>query len=191
MNLPPIILASSSPRRRQLLRQIGVECEVIVPEIDESAHPGESPVDLVIRLSIAKARSVADRLGPRLVLGSDTVVVLDGAVLGKPADAAEARAMLRRLSGHTHTVYTGFALINSATNQAISDCETADVTFRHLEADEIDGYVASGSPLDKAGAYGIQDDYGAVFIEKICGDYYSVVGLPLTQVYLALRQMRQ
>ena len=189
MKLPNIILASSSPRRRQLLRQIGVDHEVIVPNADESALPGEAPSELVQRLSRLKARSVASERSHGIVLGSDTIVVLDGAVLNKPADPLEAFTMLRRLSGHTHTVYTGYSVIDIEHDRDITSYETADVTFRQLDDDEIRAYIDTGSPLDKAGAYGIQDDYGAVFIEKICGDYYSVVGLPITRVYLALREL--
>jgi septum formation protein len=191
MKLPRVILASSSPRRRELLRQIGVECEVIAPHIDETPRAGESPAALVKRLSLAKANAVAVKVRRGVVLGADTVVVLDGAMLGKPANAAEARAMLRRLSGRAHAVYSGFAVVDVENGRALKGYETAKVTFRRLAGDEIVAYVASGSPLDKAGAYGIQADLGAVFIEKISGDYYSVVGLPLMRVYLALREMTQ
>jgi septum formation protein len=189
VKLPEIILASSSPRRRQLLRQIGIEHIVVVPDVDETPIPGEAPADLVRRLSQRKVRSVAEGRTHGIVLGSDTIVVLDGAVLNKPVDPQEAFSMLRRLSGHTHTVYTGYSLVDIDNDREITSFETADVTFRQLEDDEIEAYIATGSPLDKAGAYGIQDDYGAVFIEKICGDYYSVVGLPITRVYLALREL--
>jgi septum formation protein len=189
LKLPRITLASSSPRRRQLLRQIGVEHDVIPPDTDESILPGEEPVALVRRLSLVKAQSVASTLSDGLVLGSDTIVVLEGEILNKPLDTAEAFAMLRRLSGRTHTVYTGYAVVDAASGRHINSYETADVTFRELDDEEIIDYIATGSPLDKAGAYGIQDDYGAVFIERICGDYYSVVGLPIARVYQALREM--
>jgi septum formation protein len=191
INLPKIILASSSPRRRQLLGQIGVEHEVVSPQVDETPGPDEAPVDLVRRLALMKAHSVAQLRTGEIVLGSDTIVVLDDRVLNKPEDANEAIAMLESLSGRTHTVYTGFALIDGNNGRIINSYETAEVTFRKLERDEIEAYVATGSPLDKAGAYGIQDDYGAVFIEKIDGDYYSVVGLPIARVYLALRELAE
>lgn len=187
--LPRIILASSSPRRQELLRKIGVEFEVVTPQVDESALSGEKPADLVQRLSLAKAQSAVKARGRGIVLGADTVVVLGGVMLGKPADAAEARTMLRRLSGRTHTVYSAFALVHAETGQTIRSCETAEVTFRHLEDHEIAAYVATGSTLDKAGAYGIQDEHASTFIEKISGDADTVAGLPLARVQQALEQM--
>ena len=182
-------MASASPRRQELLRQIGVEFEVVAPHVDESPLLGEKPADLVKRLALAKAQSVATKQGRGIVLGVDTVVVLDGAMLGKPANAAEACAMLRRLSGRTHTVYTGFALINAGSGKMINSCETADVTFKQLRDEEIAAYVATGSPLDKAGAYGIQNDLSAAFIKKISGDINTVIGLPIESILKALQQM--
>jgi septum formation protein len=187
--LPHVTLASTSPRRQQLLRQIGVPFTVVPPVADETPYPGEDPETLVRRLALEKARSVASMIEGGVVLGSDTVVVLDGDILGKPADQAEAFAMLRRLSGRTHHVHTGYALIDVGAGRTVNDVVRTEVTFRPLEDEEIRSYIATGSPMDKAGSYGIQDDYGAVFIEKITGDYYTVVGLPLTTVYLALREM--
>lgn len=185
--LPPVILASSSPRRRQLLAQIGVQFRVISPDADETPLPDESPQQMVQRLSQLKARAVASQQDHGLVLGSDTTVVLNNVVLGKPTDPSDAHRMLRRLSGNTHTVFTGWAIVDAASGKERIGCGKADVTFRTLDDDEIAAYVATGSPLDKAGSYGIQDDLGAVFIEQIDGDYYTVVGLPLVQVYCALR----
>lgn len=183
--LPFVVLASSSPRRQQLLRQIGVEFIVVKPDVPEETLPGETPESMVERLALDKALAAGHGTG--VVLGADTVVVLDGVILGKPADPAEARAMLARLSGRTHTVFTGFALVGA--DRRVVGHERTDVTFRPLEAAEIERYVATGAPLDKAGSYGIQDDFGAVFVERINGDYYTVVGLPLTRVYTALRAM--
>jgi septum formation protein len=188
--LPFVVLASSSPRRQQLVRQMGAEYAVIVPDIDESLRPDETPADHVERLALEKALGVSPGRADGVVLGSDTVVVLDGHILGKPKDHDEARGMLRRLSGRTHTVYTGYALVDIATGRRIVSHEQTAVTFRTLDDDEIDHYVAGGSPLDKAGSYGIQDDFGAVFIERIDGDYYTVMGLPLCRVYVALRDYR-
>ncbi|MDB5036277.1 MAG: Septum formation protein Maf [Chlorobi bacterium] len=185
--LPFVILASSSPRRQQLMRQMGAEFIVIRPDADETTLEGESPEALVERLSLEKALAITHDRDAGVILGSDTVVVLDGDILGKPASAEDARRMLRQLSGKTHTVFTGFALVDIASGVNHMDHERTDVTFRKLEEEEIVRYVATGSPLDKAGAYGIQDDFGAVFIERIVGDYYTVVGLPLTKVYMALR----
>ncbi len=187
--LPPIVLASGSPRRQQLLRQIGAEFVVIVPDIEETHQAGESPGDFVRRLALEKARSVDPGRSDGVVLGSDTVVVLDGAILGKPTDPEDARRMLGQLSGNTHVVFTGYALIDITSGAEVVGHEETSVTFRSLAPEEIDRYVATGRPLDKAGSYGIQDDFGAVFIERIEGDYYTVVGLPLTRVYLELRRM--
>ena len=189
--LPFIILASSSPRRQQLLRQIGARFVTISPDIDESARNGEMPADIVERLSLEKARAVTPGVDEGVVLGSDTIVTLDTEVLGKPSDPAEARSMLGRLSGRTHVVFTGFALMDIASGREMVGHERTAVTFRRLEPEEIERYVAGGSPLDKAGAYGIQDDFGAVFVERIEGDYYTVVGLPLSRVYVALRALAQ
>jgi septum formation protein len=188
--LPFVVLASSSPRRQQLVRQMGAEYAVVVPDIDETLRPDETPADHVERLALEKALGVSPGRADGVVLGSDTVVVLDGHILGKPKDHDEARGMLRRLSGRTHTVYTGYALVDIATGRRIVSHEQTAVTFRTLDDDEIDHYVAGGSPLDKAGSYGIQDDFGAVFIERIDGDYYTVMGLPLCRVYVALRDYR-
>jgi len=170
---------------------MGADFMVVPPEADETVAEGESPADLVRRLSLEKARSIPTTYAPGVVLGSDTVVVLDGQVLGKPADADQAHAMLRALSGRTHIVFTGYALVDLDTDRIeVGHVETT-VTFRELDDEEIDHYVASGSPMDKAGSYGIQDDFGAVFIERIDGDYYTVVGLPLCRVYQALRRFER
>jgi septum formation protein len=187
--LPFVVLASSSPRRQQLLLQMGADFVVAVPDIDETLLPGEEPAAHVERLALEKARAVAHGRGAGVILGSDTIVVLDGRVLGKPADPDEARAMLAMLSGHTHTVFTGFALIDIASGRTIVEHVRTQVTFRRLDDAEIAHYVAGGAPRDKAGAYGIQDDFGAVFIERIEGDYYTVVGLPVCRVFVALREL--
>jgi len=189
--LPFVILASSSPRRQQLMRQMGAEFTVVRPDVEEMVLPGEAPDALVERLSLAKALAIHPGHDQGVVLGSDTVVVLDGEILGKPADAEDAAGMLRSLSGRTHTVFTGFALVDLATGHRHVDHERTEVTFRTLDDEEIARYVASGSPLDKAGSYGIQDDFGAVFIERIMGDYYTVVGLPMAKVYVALRGLKE
>ena len=182
-----LILASSSPRRSQLLSQIGLQFTVEPPDIEEIRREGETPIDFVQRLAEEKAGEIAARHSSGLVLGSDTVVVLNEEILGKPESTEEAFAMLSQLSGNTHTVYTGFSIIDAETDRTVTDYGQAKVTFRRLEEEEIRAYIATGSPMDKAGSYGIQDDLGAVFIERIDGDYYTVVGLPLMKVYLALR----
>lgn len=183
----PFILASRSPRRRKLLAQLGLDFEVHPSDLDEQATLYQPPDELVEHLALAKARLVAPCFPEALTLGADTIVVIDGTVLNKPADAAEARAMLRRLSGRTHTVYTGLALLHPVSKREVTASEATRVSFAPLSDEEIEAYIATGSPLDKAGAYGIQDDYGAVFIRRIEGDYYNVVGLPLHRLYRLLR----
>lgn len=162
---------------------------MVVPDLDEKSFTDPDPARLVERLALAKAVAVAGSRPDSIVIGSDTIVVLEGQVLNKPADPDDAFRMLRSLSGRTHTVYTGYALVHTGSGRIINEHRTATVTFRVLADDEIRDYIATGSPLDKAGSYGIQDDHGAVFIDSICGDYYSVVGLPLMSVYLALREL--
>lgn len=183
----PLILASRSPRRRQLLERIGVGFTVHISPTEEVLPEGLPPEAIVRQLAWEKAEPVAAHHPQALTLGADTVVVLDGAVLGKPADAAEAHAMLRRLAGRTHTVYTGLALLHPATGRTLTTFEATDVTFGPMTDAEIAGYIASGAPMDKAGAYGIQDDRGALFIQRIDGDYYNVVGLPLHRLYQTLK----
>lgn len=175
-----LILASASPRRRALLEQIGVAFDVDVSDVEEGDDPRANAVE--------KARAVAARHRGEdaVVLGADTEVVLDGAVLGKPADGAHAREMLSRLSGRTHSVVSAYALVDCVTGDELVRAVETDVTFRPLTDDDIDAYVATDEPLDKAGAYGIQGR-GAVLVERIDGDYFTVVGLPLADLAVALR----
>ncbi len=182
----PIILASRSPRRIHLLRQIGLSFTVQESGVDEHIDDGVGPEEAVRKLSFEKASHVAGRLRTGIVIGADTIVVLDGEILGKPASKEEAITMLSRLGGRTHTVFTGFALVDVESKKSLVDYERTDVTFRRLGKEEIENYVQSGSPMDKAGAYGIQDDYGAVFVEKISGCFYTVVGFPLSKFYTSL-----
>ena len=183
----PLVLASASPRRRHLLGQLGLEFDVQPSDVDETVPQGIEPSALVQHLAMEKAVTVARQHPGRLVLGADTIVVLDGNVLGKPTDETDARAMLGRLSGRRHTVFTGLALVHLDSTRRVAAHEQTDVYVDDLSDDEIARYVATGSPMDKAGAYGIQDDYGAVFIHRIEGDYYNVVGLPLHRLYRMLR----
>ena len=184
----PLILASQSPRRRRLLTQLGLQFEVIPSAIDEHLPPNLSHGDATAHVALDKAAAVAADHPDALTLGADTVVVLDDDVLGKPADAAQARRMLLRLSGRTHEVFTGFALVHPSTGRHVQAHERTAVSFADLSDEEIDAYVETGSPLDKAGAYGIQDDLGALFVARIDGDYNNVVGLPLHRLYRVLRQ---
>ena len=225
-----LILGSQSPRRRELLGRMGLEFSVLTAEIDETKYETEDPEASVRRICEAKAHAVAQRLmrensqfsilNSQLVIAADTIVVLDGKIMGKPHDAAEARAMLRALSGREHIVYTAFTLLpvgmqnegsgikdqGSGTEQDAPEqfsipnsqfsigsaapythCEKTYVKFRDLTPDEIAAYVATGEPMDKAGAYGIQN-LGAMLVESIRGDYFTVMGLPVCQLALALKR---
>ncbi len=182
-----LILASRSPRRRRLLKQIGLEFEVRESGVDEFVPEGASPEEYVTLLSKRKAEAVGASERDAIVIGADTIVVLDGKFLNKPRDETDAETMLSALSGRTHCVYTGFTLLDRPSSISSSGVEMTEVTFRNLEAEEIRSYVASGSPMDKAGAYGIQDDFGAVFVRSINGCYYNVVGFPLARFYSSLR----
>ncbi len=175
----PFVLASASPRRRELLPLLGHDFTVHPAQVDETPPHGIEPSALVLHLAMEKAAAVSHEHPDALVLGSDTIVVLDGEILGKPTDAKAARAMLRRLSGQRHTVLTGIALVHSASGRREAEHEAVDVYFGDLTDDAIAAYVSGGSPMDKAGAYGIQDDRGALFVRRIEGDYYAVVGLPV------------
>ncbi len=179
----PLFLASKSPRRKKLLHQLNLKFKVISVEIDESRKGKETPVKMVKRLAEEKLSASMKNVAEGIIITADTIVVLNGKILGKPLSRAEAKKMLKTLSGKTHTVYTGFAVCNTKTGKTITDYEKTLVTFRKLGSTEIEKYIKSGSPMDKAGAYGIQDDFGAVFIKKINGDYYNVVGLPISKLY--------
>ncbi len=187
MKLPHIYLASRSPRRRQMLEMVGIQFTLIDIEVDEDNHFADNPREYVITLSGKKAEEAAKRISKGIVATADTIVYLDGKVMNKPADEEDARRMLGLLSGRTHQVYTGFTLLSVPDGKIVQDCGMTDVTFRQLDREEIDEYVRSGAPMDKAGAYGIQDDLSALFVERINGDFYNVVGLPLPRFYLALR----
>ena len=176
-----IILASQSPRRKELLERMGIkDFETISPNVDESAFHGLPPEELVRRLSAEKAAAVAGKVGEdAIVIAADTVVALEGAVLGKPADELDAFKMLSALSGVRHQVYTGVTVCRGGEKQTAH--EVTDVTFRELSEREIEDYISTGEPMDKAGAYGIQG-YGALLIQGISGDYYNVMGLPVCRL---------
>ena len=176
-----IILASGSPRRKQLLAQMGIETfRVISSDADETVEPGLSPARIVEILSARKAEAVADHAKHGgLVIAADTIVALDGAVLGKPNDGLEAFRMLSALSGRRHQVYTGVTLLRDGERR--TEHEVTTVTFRELTQDDITRYIATGEPMDKAGAYGIQG-YGALLVERIEGDYFNVMGLPVCRL---------
>jgi septum formation protein len=187
MSLPSLVLASASPRRAELLRAAGVRFDVMPADVDETQRAGEDAETYVQRLAADKAARVAALVPGRAVLGADTAVVLDGEVLGKPRDARDAVDMLSRLSGRSHQVLTGVCLIDRE-GHAETAVSTTLVEFRRLSEAEIDGYVASGEPMDKAGAYGIQAGARA-FITRFDGDYHTVVGLPVALI-LAMCERR-
>ena len=176
-----IILASQSPRRKELLSQMGLRgFKITSPEVDETVEEHMPPAQVVEELSRRKALAVAGHADPDdLIIAADTVVALEGAVLGKPADQRDAFAMLSALSGNRHYVYTGLTVIQG--DQVVTQHECTTVTFRELEPEEISHYIATGEPMDKAGAYGIQG-YGALLVEGIQGDYYNVMGLPVCRL---------
>ena len=181
-----LILASGSPRRRQLLEQIGLTFAVRSSDVDESVSPGLTPAQVVESLSARKGEAVAAEAAPGdLVHSADTVVALDGAILGKPRDRAEAEAMLTALSGRTHQVYTGVTLLQDG--RRLTEHEVTAVTFRPLSPEEIAAYVSTGEPMDKAGAYGIQG-LGALLVGRLEGDYFNVMGLPLCRLGEMLAQ---
>jgi septum formation protein len=183
---PRVVLASSSPRRRELLTLIGISHEVAPADIDESYLPGELPAAHAERLAREKAAVVAVRAPDAVTIGADTIVVVDGDVLGKPQDAAHAAEMLRRLSGRSHRVITAVAAVwRGATASAV---EEVVVTFRPLSEGEIATYIATGEPMDKAGAYGIQG-YGATIVERVDGDYFAVMGLALNRLVRLLERL--
>ncbi len=180
INLPKIVLASASPRRAQILDAVGWPFVKHTADVDESERLGESPADYVVRLACEKAEKVAAEFPGETVLGADTTVVLDGRIIGKPVDEAEAELMLRSLSGNWHEVLTGIAV--AAGGHTRVDMERTRVKFAALDASEIAYLVQEGDPLDKAGAYAVQAQ-AALFIEGIEGDYWNVVGLPVSLVY--------
>ena len=187
-----LILASSSPRRAEILRHAGFTFDVYRTHTDETPRPHESARAHVRRIALAKAhlaaRREARRNRPAVVIGADTVVVVHGEIFGKPADVKEARRMLRLLSGRTHRVLTGVCIVRVPDGREIEDVETTRVRFLKLTNQEIDDYIATGEPFDKAGGYGIQG-IGGRFIASIEGCYFNVMGLPLSRVWSMLREV--
>ena len=185
---PPLVLASSSPRRRRILAGLDLEFGIEHPGVEENALDGETPEEHVTRLALAKASAVACRHDSGTVLGADTIVLLDGALLGKPADAADARRMLRTTRGRWHEVLTGVGLVRCSDGASVSGFERTRVLMRGLSDSEVDEYVASGEPLDKAGSYGIQE-CGAAVVDRVDGCFYNVVGLPVARLCRMLEEL--
>ncbi len=183
-----IVLASASPRRMELLDSAGIRFDVEVSDVCEDVLPGEAPRDHVMRLARDKALEVAGRTEGRFFIGADTIVACGDEIMGKPRDAADAERMLRKLSGIPHSVITGFAVYDKARNGLICDAVETRVYFKHLRDEEIAAYIATGCPMDKAGAYAIQGG-AAHMVERIDGSYTNVVGLPLCEVVEALRRI--
>lgn len=183
-----LVLASASPRRKELLEVLGLRDFAIIPARgEEIAEPGLTPEETVCTLSLQKAREVAAGLEPdALVIAADTVVALDGKILGKPADEEDAFSMLSLLSGRTHEVFTGLTLMRGGREETIF--ERTEVRFRSLSPEEIRAYIATGEPMDKAGAYGAQGR-ASIFVEGVCGDFFNVVGLPLCRLSKMLEKM--
>ncbi len=182
-----VILASRSPRRKELLGKLNIPFSVRVADIDETMDPRLSPREAVAQVSARKAEAVP--CAPdELVIAADTIVVCDGSILGKPADAVQAKRMLSLLSGRTHEVMTGMTLLLG--DRRLCHTEVTQVHFRQLSQKDMDDYIATGEPMDKAGAYGIQGG-AAVFVDHICGDYFNVVGLPVCRLQQLLRQIME
>ena len=187
LNGTKVILASGSPRRKSLFELMGFEFEVITSDVDEKEEEYIYPEVKVLELSYKKAAKVAENVKEGIVVGADTIVVLDDNVLEKPEDNQQAKKMLRTLSGRTHTVYTGFSILQKPEGRCVSEYSKTEVSFRDLKDDEIDAYIATKSPFDKAGGYGIQD-FGALFVNKVDGCFYNVMGFPVTKFYSTMRQ---
>ena len=182
------ILASASPRRRELFSLICPEFDVVVSDADESSVSAGSPEELCMKLAALKCRSVAAAYPDRVVIGADTIVCVDGEALGKPADRGDAVRMLEMLSGRSHHVLTGLCICVNGEPVCSDHCDT-EVVFKELSASEIEDYVASGDPFDKAGSYGIQGDFG-IHVKGINGDYNNVVGLPIARIYQELKGLK-
>ncbi len=185
----PIYLASKSPRRKKLLKVLNYNIKTFNVELTEEIFDGEHPIKTVKRLALEKMKLAEVKVKNGIIITADTIVVCDKEIIGKPRNKKDAENILSKLSGRTHYVYTGFAINNVTENKLIVDYEKTSVTFRKLSQSEIKEYVAGGSPMDKAGAYGIQDDFGSVFVKKINGCYYNVMGLPLSKVYLSIMEI--
>ena len=179
-----IVLASASPRRRELFSWLGLKFKVIVPVVDETIHPGEPPVEFCARVSRDKDLSVSPQMPAALVISADTIVISGGRILGKPVDEAQAREHLRLLKDTGHEVYTGYAIIRG--EQRVSRVIRTLVHFRDMSPDEIDWYISTKEPMDKAGSYGLQG-IGSLFISTIEGSYTNVIGLPLSDLYHDLK----
>jgi len=183
-----IVLASKSFRRKELFKQVGIEFDIRESDFEEDMTLKKKPVELAKFLALEKAKDVAKHYEDAIVIGADTFVVSGRELIGKPKDEEDAERILKKLSGKWHKIVTGFAIIDTKNNIVVNDFGEAKVKFRKLGIEEIRNYIATGEPMDKAGAYGLQNK-AAVFAEKISGDFYSIVGLPLCKICEALQKM--
>jgi len=182
-----IILASASPRRKEILNNLGMSFEVICSDAEEKVDAELPPHIIVQELAMLKGTDVASKTHDAIVISADTIVYFDKRILGKPTDEISAKKMLEMLSGKVHEVYTGVCVTDSVSGKSISDYEVTKVKFKNLTQEEIDRYIKTGEPMDKAGSYGIQGK-GSLFVEKIDGDYFNVVGLPAVKLAKLLRE---
>jgi len=180
-----IILASQSPRRKKILEQIGLDFKVVISDFDETKIRFKTPQEMVEKLSLGKAKTIAKKYPNSIIIGADTTVIFKSEIIGKPKSKEDAVRILRLLSGNTHEIVTGFTVLKG--NKSITKHVTSRVKFKKLTEDEIKAYVATGEPMDKAGGYGIQEK-GGLFMENIQGDYFNVVGLPIFAVAKALKK---
>ncbi len=185
----PVFLASKSPRRKKMLKILGIKFKSLPVHINESFKLNETPLQNVKRLAYQKALAASNKIKNGIIIAADTIVVIDKEILGKPKNKEDAEKILLKLSNKTHIVYTGFSLLNKKLNKQITGYSKTEVTFRKLEIKEIKDYIKTGSPMDKAGAYGIQDDFGAVFVKKINGCYYNVLGFPASKIYEEIKKI--
>jgi septum formation protein len=185
--LAAVALASRSPRRKHLLESVGLAVEIVPSSYEETMVAGLGPAQTALRHALGKAGSAAPT-GPSMLVAADTVVSLDGVLLGKPRDCEHARSMLRQLAGRVHQVFTGYVVVDRSTRRAVSGVETATVHFLPLSEETIAAYVASGDPMDKAGGYGILG-LGGLLVASISGDFYTVVGLPLARIGTSVQEL--
>ncbi|MFW6022161.1 MAG: Maf family protein [Halanaerobiaceae bacterium] len=182
-----LVLASASPRRQELMDMLGLNFTVVPGNIDEENYSGIEPIEMVQELSKAKVEKVADLVEDTLVIGSDTIVLLGRDILGKPANQSDAVKMLSKIQNRKHTVITGIAVFDTLSGKIVIDYDKTDVYMRVMSRDEIENYVATGEPMDKAGSYGIQG-LGGIFVEKINGSFYTVMGLPIHKLVSMLKE---
>jgi septum formation protein len=186
----PIYLASKSPRRKEMLKMMDIKFNVLDIELSEVIDINKSPISNVKRIALEKCKIAGKIKNDGIIISADTIVVVDSEIIGKPRNKADAKIILQLLSGRSHFVYTGFAMENNINGKMINDYSKTKVYFKELSNQEIQDYINTGSPMDKAGAYGIQDDFGAVFVQKIIGCYYNVLGFPVSKIYEGLKALQ-